>query len=394
MPANRPLKWLLLETPSWGHRSRFPGHHLAAHLLAGGHRVAYVSAPVSPWHFLSRGRRRQARDRWQESLAETDLGGGLHRFVPRTLAPLNRQFPFDNRLTRHLSERLTFPRLKHQLRRAGFGRPDVIVMHNQQMPCLLDVLPHRLFVFRLEDDTAAFPNMPRTIIRGEKDLMLSADMVTATAHTLASRARGLGVRHVHYLPNGVELARFRRPAELPPRPDALPQGPTAFYVGTIDSWFDEEMLDAVAERLPHWSFVLAGPLGCPMERLRARRNVHLLGPIPQDKIPPFLFHATAGIIPFRRNQLVESVCPLKLFEYLAAGLPVVSTRWTEMEALCSPARLASGAEEFAAALGEAEHATGADRQSAIAWAEDYSWPRLLSAFEQEVLRLLERKAEH
>lgn len=393
MPKSARLKWVLLETPPWGHGSRFPGHHLAEHLLARGHRVAYVSAPVSPWHFLSAGRRNQARARWAESRAETDLGGGLHRFVPRTLSPLNRQFPFDNGITRYYSERLTFPRLKHQLRQAGFGRPDVIVMHNQQMPCLLDVLPHRVFVFRMEDDTSAFPNMPRTIIRNERDLMLSADMVTATAHTLAGRARDLGARHVHYLPNGVDLTRFRRPEILPARPKDLPDGPCAFYVGTIDSWFDQELLITVAARLPEWNFVLAGPQGCAVDILRQRPNIHLLGPVPQEKIPPYLYHSTAGLIPFRRNRLVESVCPLKLFEYLAAGLPVVSTRWTEMEALGSPARLATDAETLAEALVAAASATTVEREEAMRWAEAFSWPVLLQAFEEEVQALVERKME-
>lgn len=149
----------------------------------------------------------------------------------------------------------------------------------------------------------------------------------------------------------------------------------AVYVGALDSWFDEELLAAVAERLPAWTFVLIGPPSRPFARLRACPKVRFLGARAAELVPPYLWHATAGIIPFKRTPLIETVSPLKLFEYCAAGLPTVATRWEEMERLGSPAVLCDGAEEFAVALASVDGREAA-AEGLRRFAEGYEWERI------------------
>lgn len=381
--AGGPRRWVLFETAPWGHRMRLPGHHLARWLAERGRQVAYVSAPVSPWHFLSRSGRETVRRRWtQEGPAGQWRTPNLFTFIPRTLLPLAAARPFDNNGCWNGAELFSRPRAGAVLREAGFARADVLLVSNFQMPHIVRQVDPAVLVVRLEDNPAAFPGMPKTIAKRWGELAADADLATITEEGLRPIVEEAGARAVELLPNGVDLARFRRPERLPHADFDFPAGPVALYVGALDSWFDEELLARVADLLPDWTFLLVGPPRRPFERLRARRNVVFAGPRPQEQVPPLLWRARAGIIPFRRTRLVETVSPLKLFEYLGAGLPVVSTRWAAMERLAPPAVLASDAEEFAAALSRAEPPPGG-----VQWAAAHDWGALFEAFEGTVAAL-------
>jgi len=365
---------------------RLPGHHLAEWLAARGRRVAYVSAPVSPWHFLSGARRAEARRRWSlEGARGRWRTPRIYTMIPRTMLPVHRSPMLDTDFAWRWSERLTIPRASRVLAAEGFAGAEVLTMHNLQLAGLLDALPHRRFVLRLEDDIAGFPEMPRAIVRNEAELIARADIVTVTAARLRAKAHAAGARRVVDVPNGVDTARFRRPESLPPRPADLPPGPVAIYVGALDSWFDEELLAEVASRLKGWNFALIGPPRREFAKLRALSNVHFLGPRAPSLVPAYLWHSQAGLIPFRRIPLIESVSPLKLFEYLAAGLPVVATRWEEIERLASPARLAAEAREFADSL-EESLVSPAD---GVAWAGAYDWDAIFQRLDAAVENIAE-----
>jgi glycosyltransferase involved in cell wall biosynthesis len=120
---------------------------------------------------------------------------------------------------------------------------------------------------------------------------------------------------------------------------ALPH-PRVIYVGATEYWFDAELVASCARTLPEASFAIVGPVTRVVEPLSALDNVFLLGPRPYGDIPAYLQHADVGIIPFRRDRMVDSIHPIKLYEYLASGLPVVATRWMEIEAMQAPIALA------------------------------------------------------
>lgn len=366
-------RWVLLQTAPWGHVMSLPGHHLARFLTARGCRVAYLSAPVSPWHFLEPGARPLARRRWKAFGARgTWVRDGLFVHVPRTLFPLHHRPPFNGPLAAKAWLRTTFPSITAVLEENGFARPDVLLVQNLQFPGLEEALRPDRLVYTAEDDLGHFPRMPPLLPRLEEDIVPRAGLVTATARTLLGKMERLGARRLHYLPNGVDWEHYRGAGITGSRPAP----PVAVYVGALDAWFDEELLAEVARLLPHWRFRLAGPPRRPFATLRALPNVEFIGPLPREEVPRLLHGATAGLVPFRRTPLTDSVCPLKLFEYMAAGLPTISTRMTEMENLASPARLCDNAEEFAAALRDAGEAGREERERLSLYARDFSWGRL------------------
>ena len=108
--------------------------------------------------------------------------------------------------------------------------------------------------------------------------------------------------------------------------------------------------------LPEVSFVLVGPDDRARNMLRPAKNLFLLGARPYGQLPGYLQHAAVGLIPFdvvNHRDLVRSIHPLKLYEYLASGLPVVAVEWEELHHLRSPAVLTNGREHFVAAIREA-----------------------------------------
>ncbi|NOX58226.1 MAG: glycosyltransferase family 1 protein, partial [Planctomycetes bacterium] len=124
--------------------------------------------------------------------------------------------------------------------------------------------------------------------------------------------------------------------------------PIAGFIGLIDHWFDVPLMSKVAKRLPDISFVMVGDTRVDVQSLEALPNVHLVGRKPYADLPAYCAAFDLGLIPFVRNHLTDNVNPIKLREYLAAGLPVVSTNLPEVRRYEEFVLLTDDAETFAA----------------------------------------------
>jgi glycosyltransferase involved in cell wall biosynthesis len=185
----------------------------------------------------------------------------------------------------------------------------------------------------------------------EAELVRKADAVLFTSTGLKAKAIALDARKAKYFPNGVEYHHFATATPLPLRYETI-TGPIAVYVGELGIRFDFELLKATAELVPEVTFVLIGPTA-DMDDLKLPRNVQFFGPIDYALLPQYLQHATVGIIPLNvrlKADLVNGVNPLKLYQYMAAGLPVIATSWDALAALGSPAVLVADSADFAVAL--------------------------------------------
>jgi len=122
------------------------------------------------------------------------------------------------------------------------------------------------------------------------------------------------------VPNGCEYEHFDRPARF--REEANAQSIIG-YIGSLQDWFDWDAVMAVAKRFPMARVRVAGPLHTkPRHRTE---NLELMGPVPYADAPRFVSECTVCHIPFRTSKVyIKAVSPIKLYEYLAAGKPVVS----------------------------------------------------------------------
>jgi len=196
--------------------------------------------------------------------------------------------------------------------------------------------PHILYDF--VDDINVFYGDHAQIVKGHQYLLQNAAIVLATAKKLVAEAQLL--RHdVLYSPNGVDYNDFVNPepdfARSEPE-DLLPilalNQPIIGYYGALARWFDYDLLKNVAALRPNYSFVLIGPdYDGTLEKVRLSdfRNIHWLGVKPYKELPIYLHFFDAVTIPFLVNDITHATSPLKLFEYMAGGKPIVITPMKE-----------------------------------------------------------------
>lgn len=170
-----------------------------------------------------------------------------------------------------------------------------------------------------------------------------ADLLVASAASLRDATAERSGRTVELLPNAVDLERFD--SSTTPSPTLAPGSPTIVYVGALwGDWVDLDFVAELATALPDATVHLVGPSGS--RKVPKAPNLFAHGPRPHQEIPALLAAADVALIPFTRDRLTEGVSPLKVFEYLAMDVPVVSTPLPEVRGVPG-VRLAEGTGAFA-----------------------------------------------
>lgn len=343
-------------TNYWTSPFQVGSQHLARGFVRAGWDVAYVSNPISPLHVFARGSN-EVRDR-----AAIYRAGGIEQFdghlwayVPGALATPTQSALLRGRWLHRNWSRLTIPNVDGVMGAHGFGDVDVLYFDTAVQHFWLDKIPHRRSVLRIADWSPGLRSHTREMLALEARLASRVDLVVYSAATLAPYVAELGARRSLHLPNGVDFERYVARTPEPPADLASIPRPIAIYVGSMEEWFDFGSVQAMAEALPDVSFVLIGTNRLARRRLRPLPNLYLLGRRPHEQIPSYLHHADVGLIPFDtagHADLVHAVDPLKLYEYLACGLPVVAARWDELVALEAPVVLCGTVGEHVSAIRE------------------------------------------
>lgn len=373
--------------------ARVGAHHLAGGLAARGWDVLFLSNPVSPLHAL----------RWGDHdvrlrLAQAGRGlmrepAGLRTMLPVTMLPLAGRLGAHSRWVLDHWPDFTLPPVGRALCRAGFDRPDLMVVDGPIGAPLIDVLSPRRSVLRLLDRLRGFASTTPAMLGAMERAARRVDVVSYSAQDLAGDVDDLQPRRRLHLANGVDVGHFLKFRPVPAEYGSIPE-PRAVYVGAMAQWFDFDLVTAAARRRPKISFVLIGPADLARRRLPDLPNLHVIGARPWEELPGYLQHAAIGLIPFdvkNHRELVRGVNPLKLYEYAAAGLPVVSMAWPELRKLDAPIELAEDAEAFIHAI-DRMVASPPPAAALTAFAARHDWSavldRLLSAvgFGAEALR--------
>ncbi len=194
-------------------------------------------------------------------------------------------------------------------------------------------LGERMLIYHCVDEYSAFSGVPREQLqRMEHDLVKRAAVVFTSSEELCRERQAVNPR-TFFVSHAVDVSHFSRALDprtvVPEDLQRLPR-PVIGFFGLIQDWVDLPLIREVALARPDWSLVLLGRVATDLSPLKGLPNVHLLGQKPYELLPDYCKGFDVGIIPFKRNELTRKANPLKLREYLAAGLPVVSTDLPEV----------------------------------------------------------------
>ncbi len=256
------------------------------------------------------------------------------------------------------------------------GAPCDVWLYTPGALTLAESLRPRLLVYDVMDDLSSFADATPELKLLTHRALSRADIVFAggrTLHTAAAAVRA--ERPTHLFPSGVEWRHYARARRLHRR--HAPQ--VAGYVGVIDERIDLELLAQLAELLGDWTIRLVGPTTkIDPEAVPRAANIELLGQQPYERLPELMAGFDVALMPFALNDATRSISPTKTLEYLAAGLPVVSTRvrdvvsdWGDL------VHLADDAAGFAAGCRQLARGslTARDRKLAPLLAR-YEWDRI------------------
>lgn len=278
----------------------------------------------------------------------------------------------------------------------GLTEYDLWVYTPMEWPVVAGLSP-RVTVYDCMDELANFRGAPPELRERERQLFAQADVVFTGGHRLFEAKREQHL-NVHPFPSSVEVSHFAQAREhhLDPADQADIPHPRLGFFGVIDERFDTSLMAELAQRRPEWHFVLIGPVvKIDESELPRAANLHYLGKKSYAELPVYLSGWDVALLPFARNEATEFISPTKTPEYLAAGVPVVSTGIRDVVQPYGAqdlVRIADGPDAFeaacAAALAEAQTPAAVRQGRADAFLSGLSWDQTW----QDMAALIEEAA--
>lgn len=262
------------------------------------------------------------------------MAGGIRPGAPglEVLSPPSLPFP-TSATARAINARLYGRSVRRGLARMQQGASPLLWVYTPTVARYLDLLPARGLVYHCVDRWWAFKDYDADEMRRCHEILCRrADHVFVSSLELQQDCVPLNA-HVSYTPHGVDWDHFHRATggDLPRPADLGAAGrPIVGFIGMIDDWIDLQLIREVALRQPGADIVLIGEVRVPIDVLDGLANVRILGRKRFAELPGYLAHFAVTLIPFELSELTRAVNPIKLREYLSAGVPVVTTALPEL----------------------------------------------------------------
>lgn len=343
---------VLFSTADWDWPYWTNKQHMAVHLAARGFRVLYVeSTGMRRPGFNRTDALRVVNRAWRGLAPIRRVRPNLDVLSPLTVPGAHRSRPVSSFNAWQLRRRIL------SWRRAN-ERPLIWTYH----PYMLDVakvIEPSALIYHCVDALGAIPGVDGDAFgRAEVELLARADHVFVTSPALREHCEALAPARTHYFANPADIDHFsaaRRPGPIPEDLAAVPR-PRLGYIGVFSDFkIDLDLIEQAvsARRDWHWVFVgeeREGQRNAVLARLKRQPNVHLLGWCSYYRLPDYLRGIDVALLPARINPYTRAMFPMKFFEYLAAGRPVVATPLPALEEFQHLYRVAGGAEDMVCAV--------------------------------------------
>ena len=286
--------------------------------------ILYFDPPVT-WIAPLRDRSVLPQLRWNEE--GEPVMDHVTRFSLPPILPFYNKKRAVNKLNRHRLAAF----VKKVMRTHGFGEETVLWVYHPSYVDAAGLIPHASLVYDCVDRHSAYPGLidPAVVDGMERELAAACDMVFATSVGLYETLSACNP-HTAMIPNGANdelFSRARAPeTAIDPRVASLPR-PVFGFVGAIQQCTDTPLMEKLAAAHPDWSLVFVGdPLpGVDVTALAALPNVRMLGRVPQTELPALIKGFDVCLNLFKNDRLSRDVSPLKFYEYLATGKPILAS---------------------------------------------------------------------
>lgn len=344
---------VILSTADWDNPYWTNKQHVAVELARLGKRILYIESLGIRQPAASRSDFRRIWRRLKRGMrAPKQVRGNLWVWSP-LVVPLQ-HFAVIRVINRHLLHIW----LGIWLKKLRFERP-LLWTYSPLTFQLLVRTAFRKVVYHSVDDIAEQPGMPKRAIRSaESDLVALADVIFVTSLELFDRHKAINP-NTYYMSNVCDYEHFARARDevvVEPRDVFSLASPRIGFIGAVSGYkLNFKLIRDMALERPQWSFVFVGEVGegdpwTDLEALRDLPNLHFIGGRPYADLPAYLKAFDVAILPSALNAYTKAMFPMKFFEYLAAGLPVISTPLPALAEYDNVATFCSDSETFVKAI--------------------------------------------
>ncbi|MFZ5596403.1 MAG: glycosyltransferase [Bacillota bacterium] len=356
--------------------------------LPGSNRILYIEPPIT---LLSAFKDRSLWFKWGRWLkGARRKTENIYLYSPPVVLPFGNKYSWVNRLNQRWLL-IFIRRIAHKL---GMKKPLVwTYMPNSLL--LARGLGPQCLIYDCVDEHSEYTGLinKRVMLEMERELIESCHLVFVTAPGLYEDKKPFA-REIHLLPNAADVDHFAR-ADLeetvvPDEISRLPR-PLVGFVGVIHDWIDQDLIEFLARSRPDWSFAMIGPVGAgiSVERLKALPNVYFFGRRDKEDLPGYIKAFDVCINPFKKNSLTERVSPLKFYEYLASGRPVVSVDMPGVREFSDVVEIAGDHRSFLEALERSlARESPARKKGRLESAARNSWESRVEFMSEKIMEVL------
>lgn len=308
-------------------------YHLSNQYSMMGHEVLYVSSPISLVSIIKNIVKLDFSTLFQKlKLTKGVKENNIINYIPFTLLPYVRLPIFDSLTVALKTGKYVLPSIGRVLSKHNFKDADLVLIDDPSLAFMKDYINCDNWVYRITDIYSEMPNSRKSILEVEKLIYkkLANQIITTSAPVSNFYIKEFGNVHKSTtIENGVDYEFFQRETQVP---SDYEEGDNAraVYIGSFDGRFDWELFYNAVESNKDIAFYLIGPLD-KSKKLKEYKNMHYLGTKDYKEIPRYLKHADIGLLPFTQSLSNEGRSPMKLYEYGAAGLPVIATTTNELK---------------------------------------------------------------
>lgn len=369
------IKKILIASPySFIGYNRLGAHQYSLQFSNNDWQVAYISNPLSPFNtLLGRDKKLILYHLKNHIKNGIYINDNLWNYVPFTFIPFHNHTVFGKKWFINNYYKFTVPSIKSVIKNSGYSSVDVLWLDTPHQKFWKDIIDYKCLIYRVADNLREFRNTSDVLLEAEEEVIQSSDFILMASKMLLKEwKQRFNNEKLIYCPNGVDLSNFIRNQYNKPKEFYFINNPIALYVGAIEEWFDRDLLINIAKECMDINFVVIGADRLNKMRKPLEKNIYYLGPKNYIDIPNYIYYCDCGLIPFNTSKLVQSVNPIKMYEFSILGKPIISRSWNELKLLNSPSFLANNVKEFVDILKD-EKTYSIDKTKLINYAMDNTW---------------------